>query len=105
MRLLEMTLEAAFIHERLPGRGALGSRPEAFSTIGVPVRASVLGEGGGISETDQGLRDESTLRLLVPDDTPGRVGDRVIARGKLYEIVSIDEWTAHREFVCKARIA
>lgn len=102
MRLIERTLETVELHARTRGRGALGSKPESFVSQGVPVRASILGEGGGVGETARGLEDRAQLRLLVPADTICAVGDRVIVRGKAFEIRAIDEWTAHKELSCRA---
>ena len=104
MRLLERTLVKAEIAPRIHKTGALGSRMQAFSDERIAVRASILPEKGGLDAQRSGLNAHERRRVLVPVDTPVRLGDAVVIGGEYFTVVNIERWQSHMALNCEAQV-
>ena len=103
MRLRERELITAELAKRTDVPGPMGGRPEVFSEEKTAFRASLLFEDGGLETTPRGLVSGEKIRLLAPAGLDVQAGDGVYVEGRLYAVLSVKKWTAHRELVCGAR--
>ena len=102
MRLKERELVMVEIAPRVCVKGALGSATADFGEK-TCVRASVLPDDQAFSAGEGGLKSGEGLAVIIPKDIPVSEGDGLFADGKVYEILSVRSWRAHRELTC-ARI-
>lgn len=102
MRLCERGLLWAQIAPRIRQVDDLGGVSERFSEERIPVRVSVLPEGGEIAVDERGASARERLRLLAAADVQAQAGDGVWVQEKLWRICSVERWSAHRELVCEA---
>ena len=101
--MIERTLQMISIHARMHAAGAAGGRARVLSAEGVPVRASVLPDGGEANPTQRGDVHVNRVRLLVSRDTRVAEGDGVSLNGRMYIVRSINRWCAHLELICEER--
>ena len=102
MRLAERTLQMVYLVRRRNEPDPLGGMAEAFLDERIPLRASVLPDGGGLSTEERGAVNRARLLLLVPGDAKAKAGDGVWVQDVLWRIREVQAWTAHAQWMCEA---
>ena len=99
MRLKERSLVTVEIAPRVCVKGALGSVTAGFGER-ICVRASVLPDDQAFSAGEGGLESGEGLVAIISKDVSVSEGDGLFTDGKVYEILSVRSWRAHRELTC-----